>query len=118
MAGMTATHSCHDNVLTVAEAAVEARKSVRTIRRAYRTGKLAAFRDGNGRGVRIRYEDLRQWMMATPAAAPPPSADIERPLGQIRHRKRSKDRQKPSENLRLLKAARQRRKVSRPAARA
>lgn len=117
MAGMTIASSAYDDVLTVAEAAAEARRSVRTIRRAYRAGKLAAFRDGNGRGVRIRREDLRRWMMAT-AAAPPRSPAGERPLGQIRHRKRSQGRPEPSENLTLLRAARQRRTVPRRVARA
>jgi excisionase family DNA binding protein len=53
-------------------AAAIAGRSVRTIRRAYRAGRLRAYRDGNGHGVRIRYGDLRQWMMATSAAAPVP----------------------------------------------
>ena len=113
MAGITAAFSRHDEVLTVAEAAVEARRSVRTIRRAYRAGKLPAFRDGNGRGVRIRYEDLFQWMMAEPASVPTPSASTDRPSGQIRHRKRSVSRLSSSENLRLLKAVRQRKNESR-----
>lgn len=110
MAGMTDASSRHEDVLTVVEAAVEARRSVRTIRRAYRAGRLPAFRDGNGRGVRIRYEDLRRWMMAEPVSVMSSSVDGVRPLGQIRHRKRSEDRSSPSENLQLLKAARQKRK--------
>jgi excisionase family DNA binding protein len=60
------------HLLSPDAAAVIAGRSVRTIRRAYRAGRLRAFRDGNGHGVRIRYGDLRQWMMATSAAAPVP----------------------------------------------
>ena len=51
-------------------AAAFAERSARTISRAYRGGALRAYRDGNGRSVRIRFGDLRQWMMATSAAAP------------------------------------------------
>jgi excisionase family DNA binding protein len=98
-----------DSVLTVAEAAVIARRSVRTIRRAYRSGRLSAFRDGNGRSVHIRYGDLCEWLMAGSASAAPPSLGIDRPYGQVRHRKRADERSRASENLRLLKAARQRR---------
>lgn len=58
------------SLLSPDEAAVIAKRSVRTIRRAYRAGRLRAHRDGNGHGVRIRYSDLRKWMMATSAAAP------------------------------------------------
>jgi hypothetical protein len=64
-----------DALLTVADAARLARRSVRTLRRAYLTGKLTAHRDGNGRGVSICYRDLRDWLTAyviapAPAAAP------------------------------------------------
>jgi len=38
--------------------------SVRPIRRPYRAGKLLAYRDGNGHGVRISCRDLRRWMTA------------------------------------------------------
>jgi excisionase family DNA binding protein len=114
VAGMTPSPSSHHDVLTVAEAAIEACRSVRTIRRAYRTGKLPAFRDGNGRGVRIRFADLRQWMMAEPLSVATQAANVDRPVGQIRHRKRADDRSAPSENLNLLKAARQRRNGAPP----
>ncbi len=53
-----------DAMLTVAEAARIARRSVRTIRRAYLAGRLVAHRDGNGRGVSIRYGDLVAWLTA------------------------------------------------------
>src|SRR5262245_28053680 len=43
-----------DDMLTVAAAARVARRSVRTLRRAYMAGRMVAHRDGNGRGVTIR----------------------------------------------------------------
>jgi excisionase family DNA binding protein len=96
-----------DELVTVAVAAEIANRSVRTIRRAYLSGRLIAHRDGNGRGVRIRYRDLRDWMMAGPIAttastalrAPEPAA------GRNRVR-RPVNGHGPSENLRLLNAAR------------
>jgi excisionase family DNA binding protein len=95
-----------DELLTVAAAAKVAKRSVRTIRRAYRCGALTAHRDGNGRTVRIRYDDLRRWMMAKPVA--PPRLD-DRPTGEIRHRKRrANPPSAPSRNRRLLNAVRQR----------
>ncbi len=100
-----------DDLLTVAVAAEIANRCVRTIRRAYRRGALVAHQDGNGRTIRVRYADLRVWMMAKPAAPEPVS--VERPVGEIRHRKRVESRAGPSENLRLLSAARQRRNVQR-----
>ena len=56
---LTAEHSrLHDDdVVTAADAAQIAQRSIRTIRRAYLSGKLLAHRDGNGRGVSIRYAD-------------------------------------------------------------
>jgi hypothetical protein len=65
---LTAEHSrLHDDdVVTAADAAQIAQRSIRTIRRAYLSGKLFAHRDGNGRGVRIRYADLRAWLLAQP----------------------------------------------------
>jgi hypothetical protein len=67
--GPTTSHGvpADDELLTPAVAAVIASRSTRTIRRAYRTGRLVAYRDGNGRGVHIRYGDLRQWMTASSA---------------------------------------------------
>ena len=59
-----------DDMLTPAAAAALARRSVRTIRRAYGSGALIAYRDGSGRSVRIRYADLQDWLMSEPAASP------------------------------------------------
>jgi excisionase family DNA binding protein len=53
-----------DDMLTVTDAARIAQRSARTIRRAYGSGRLVAHRDGNGRGVRIHYGDLRAWLLA------------------------------------------------------
>jgi hypothetical protein len=50
--------------------------------RAYLSGKLAAHRDGNGRGVSIWYGDLRAWLTAeviAPAAAVTPRARSREP---------------------------------------
>lgn len=52
------------DLVTVSVAASIACRSVRTIRRAYMAGGLRAYRDANGRGVRIRYGDLRGWLMS------------------------------------------------------
>ena len=52
------------DLLTVVVAAAIAGRSIRTIRRAYLEGTLVAYRDARGRGVRIRYGDLRGWMMS------------------------------------------------------
>lgn len=99
-----------EDLLTVAEAARIAGKSVRTVRRAYRSGRLTAFRNGNGRDVHIRFRDLRSWMMARPAVRREIPAD--RPTGRIpEHRNR---RNGPSENLMLLRAARQLQEPRRP----
>jgi hypothetical protein len=53
-------------LLCVSDAARIAQRSARTIRRAYLSGRLVAHRDGNGRGVRIHYGDLRAWLLAEP----------------------------------------------------
>jgi excisionase family DNA binding protein len=93
-----------DEMLTVTEAAGLARRSPRTIRRAYRHGRLAAYRDGNGRGVRVRYEDLRQWMMSRAAGS-----RVNTPgevIGETRKAKLSASHPRTTENLRLLRAAR------------
>jgi hypothetical protein len=97
----------HDSdMLTVAEAARIARRSIRTIRRAYLAGRLVAHRDGNGRGVTIRYGDLRVWLLAQRIAAvqQPVSG---RPVGQVAMRKRG-DRRARTGYLALLTAARER----------
>lgn len=97
------------DLLKVADAAVEARRSVRTIRRAYRSAKLRAYRDGNGRGIRIRYGDLCEWMMAGSAVASSPATQAAPPAGNVRQGKSANDRGSgPSQNLLLLRAARQR----------
>src|SRR3954447_1075212 len=112
-------HYDDDDLLTVAEAARQARRSVRTLRRAYLSGRLIAHRDGNGRGVTIRYGDLRAWLTArsirgagpaTPARAIA-RADVRPPV----------DTGVLTGNLELLTAALQPRRrrariVSRPAA--
>ena len=104
-----------DDVLTVAEAARVAQRSVRTIRRAYLSEKLVAHRDGNGRSVRIRYGDLRAWLMAEVISqATEPAAS--QPIGRVRVGKSDEGRTK-SANLELLTAARARRtRASRAAA--
>jgi len=91
-----------DDLLTVAEAATIARRSVRTIRRAYSKGALRAYRDGNGRGVRIQYADLRDWLTAMSAVIR--RDDLERPAGRPTRRARA-SRERLDENLRLLGAA-------------
>jgi hypothetical protein len=75
-----------EDLLIVPDAAEVAQRSVRTIRRAYLSGRLVAHRDGNGRGVRIRYGDLRAWLLAevvTPGAEPAPST----PVGAVNTRR-------------------------------
>ena len=95
-----------DDVLSVADAARVAERSVRTIRRAYLSGKLVAHRDGNGRTVRIRYGDLRSWLMAdviSEAIDPASSQPVGRvPVGKA-------ERRAKTGNLELLTAARARR---------
>lgn len=105
------SHPLHeDELLTVAIAAALAGRSLRTIRRAYRSGALVAYRDGNGRGVRIRYGDLRRWMMAAPVGAPARQDEDEaRQLGSPLERLDMGGKvaaAEPSENLALLNAAR------------
>ena len=102
----------YDDLLTVADAARIAKRSVRTIRRAYLSGRLIAHRDGNGRGVRIRYGDLHAWLTArvvtptgdVPSSRPVPRADV---------RTQTQARVKTG-NLELLNAARRRARWSRP----
>lgn len=97
-------------LLTPARAAALAGRSVRTIRRAYRAGALLAYRDGNGRGVHIRYGDLRRWMLARSAAASPPREQEDEP-DRLRKRLDMEGRVSPagvSDNLALLNSARAR----------
>ena len=93
-----------DDTLTVADAARIAQRSVRTIRRAYLSGKLVAHRDGNGRNVSIRYSDLRNWLFAAEIALvaevlPPPL------VGQVDVQTPARDLARTG-NLELLTAAR------------
>jgi hypothetical protein len=95
-----------DDMLIVSDAARIAQRSARTIRRAYLSGRLVAHRDGNGRGVRIQYGDLRAWLLAelvTPRSEPAPSELIAR-VDVNRARARAS-----TGNLELLTAARRRR---------
>ena len=98
-----------EDLLTPAVAAVVARRSVRTIRRAYLGGALVAYRDASGRGVRIRYGDLKSWMMSEVVDGSNEllrggSSDLavgeRRPVRPVR---------RESSNLALLVAARERR---------
>ena len=102
-----------DDLLSPLLAAAIAERSVRTIRRAYANGTLVAYRDGGGRGVRIRYGDLRDWLLsepAAPAAVPAPA----RPLGRIDPAGRDPARAE-SDNQTLLNAAREKRRRGGPA---
>jgi hypothetical protein len=95
-----------DDMVTVADAARIAQRCVRTIRRAYLSGRLVAHRDGNGRGVSIRYGDLRAWLLAevvTPQREPPSS----QPVGRVEVRKQVDGRVRTG-HLELLTAARER----------
>jgi excisionase family DNA binding protein len=92
-----------DELLSAAAAAAIAERSVRTIRRAYSSGRLAAYRDGGGRGIRIRRADLHDWLLRErvepqtqgAGGSPPPHVSLERrPTRTL------------SENLSLLRAAR------------
>jgi excisionase family DNA binding protein len=95
-----------DEMLSAATAAAIAERSVRTIRRAYASGQLAAYRDGGGRRIRILRIDLRDWMMREKVEPQEPggqaAASQARPIPE----------QRPSgssgENLALLRAARAR----------
>jgi Helix-turn-helix domain len=95
-----------DDMVTVAEAARIAQRSLRTIRRAYLSGRLVAHRDANGRRITIRYGDLRAWLLAEPVTPlpDPPSPDL---VGRVQVRKRAAA-PAATGNLELLAAARQR----------
>jgi excisionase family DNA binding protein len=95
-----------DDLVTVADAARIAQRSVRTIRRAYRSGRLVAHRDGNGRGVRVRYANLRAWLLAE-LVAPRPEPSVPRPVAQVAMRMPADGRVKTG-HLELLSAARER----------
>jgi excisionase family DNA binding protein len=102
-------HADHhaDDLLTVAEAARIAQRSVRTLRRAYLAGRMLAHRDGNGRGVTIRYSDLLAWLTAD-VVGPPSAVASSRPVARVDVRKQP-HAQVPTGNLELLSAARRRR---------
>jgi hypothetical protein len=102
-----------DDLLSPFLAAAIAERSVRTIRRAYANGTLIAYRDGGGRGVRIRYGDLRDWLLSEPVATPVAPTPA-RPLGRIDPAGRDPARAE-SDNQTLLNAAREKRR-RRPAA--
>lgn len=106
-AGLQGTYS-DDDTLTVADAARIAKRSVRTIRRAYLSGKLVAHRDGNGRQVSIRLSDLRQWLLA--AEIRPVAEGLSPSLvGRVAVQAPGKHQVKTG-NLELLAAARNRRR--------
>lgn len=100
-----------NDLISAADAASIAGRSVRTIRRAYRAGKLLAYRDGNGHGVRIRYSDLRRWMTAQAVGPVAESEDLAaataRPVRQVNVSGRNAGGV-TSDSLALLKAARRR----------
>src|SRR3954451_13569601 len=97
-----------DDLLTVADAALIAHRSVRTLRRAYLAGRLVAHRDGNGRGVTIRYAGLLAWL-TTDVVRPVPAA------ARCRSRSQPSTQYAPPKapvetgNLELLSAARRQR---------
>lgn len=96
-----------DDLLTVAEAALIAHRSVRTLRRAYLAGRLVAHRDGNGRGVTIRYGDLLAWLTSGVVRAPA-HVDSWNPIARVDVRTET-DARVETGNLDLLSAARRRR---------
>ena len=95
-----------DDMLIVSDAARIAQRSPRTIRRAYLSGRLVAHRDGNGRGVRIHYGDLRAWLLAEPITprSEPASSELMEQVDVSRARAREN-----TGNVELLTAARRRR---------
>jgi excisionase family DNA binding protein len=79
-----------EQLLTPARAAAIAERSVRTIRRAYTSGRLPAYRDGGGRCVRIAYRDLRAWLTAEEIARPGRSVSERRALLALVRERRSR----------------------------
>jgi excisionase family DNA binding protein len=96
-------------MLSARAAASVAGCSVKTIRRAYSSGTLVAYRDAGGRGVRIRYGDLRNWMMCEVVAA---VGDVDDGVGLGGSGGSSRRSARASENLQLLLAARESRVAS------
>ena len=95
-----------EDLLSPAVAADVAGCSVRTIRRAYLSGSLVAYRDAHGRSVRVSYGDLRSWMMSGLACSPALS-EVE--LKRVEYGEAKRSSSKRSENLALLLEARKRR---------
>jgi excisionase family DNA binding protein len=62
--------------LSVDAAATEAGVSVDTIRRAYRSGALRAFRPGGARRIVILREDLRAWAFSDEHLVTSPPAQV------------------------------------------
>jgi excisionase family DNA binding protein len=58
------TTTAHPDLLTPAEAALLARCSLRTLRRAYTSGNLAAYRSPGGRSVRLLREEVVAFFLA------------------------------------------------------
>jgi excisionase family DNA binding protein len=96
-------------MLSPRAAAAVAGCSVKTIRRAYWSGTLVAYRDARGRGIRIRYGDLRDWMMAEVVAAVGGVEGLRVEVVNGESRGRSSG---VSGNLELLLAAREKRAAS------
>jgi excisionase family DNA binding protein len=79
-----------EQLLTPARAAAIASRSVKTIRRAYSSGRLLAYRDGGGRGVRIAYRDLRAWLTAEEVGGPERASDKHHSLAAFARERRSR----------------------------
>jgi excisionase family DNA binding protein len=81
--------------LSVDAAAAEAGVSIDTIRRAYRSGALRAFRPGGARRIVIRREDLQAWafsdehLVTSPAAQLRPTTDVPAVISRRTVRQRS-----------------------------
>ncbi len=83
--GWLFSHDCHltselmndptttstEELLTPAEAAILARCSVRTLRRAYTSGGLGAYRSPGGRSVRLLRHEVVAYFLAEPAGMSP-----------------------------------------------
>ena len=65
------TTTATQELLTTAEAALLARCSLRTLRRAYTSGGLAAYRSPGGRSVRLLRHEVVAFFLAEPAGAMP-----------------------------------------------
>jgi hypothetical protein len=78
----------HEVMLTEAEAALEARCSIRTLREARRTGALTMY--GRQRSRTVRRSDLRRWIesRATKPVVGVDDADMARRMRRIRAARR------------------------------